>query len=88
MVAAQQYIEAIDNGNLELDALTIATQKQIAQSNQAMNNVRANYTPRQIYTDPIEATGVADTIDPAELTAETLLEEEEPPMMDVNFMDF
>lgn len=88
MVAAQQYIEAIDNGNLELDALTIATQKQIAQSNQAMNSVRANYTPRQIYTDPIEATPTADMVDPAELAAETLLEEEEPPMMDVNFMDF
>lgn len=88
MVAAQKQIEAIDSGNMELDAMIRATQKMITQSNQAMNATKANYTPQQIYTDPIEATPDAATIDPAALAAEAVLEEEEPPMMDVNFMDF
>lgn len=87
VAAAQQQIEAIGSGNLELDALAIATQKMVAQSNQAMNAVKANYTPPQLYTDPIEAPA-ADTVDPAELAAEALLEEDEPPMMSANFMDF
>lgn len=88
VIAAQKQIEAVDAGNLELDALTIATHKMVAQSNQTMNTLKANYVPQQLYTDPIEAPTVADMVDPAELAAETMLEEDEPPMMDANFMDF
>jgi len=88
VVAAQKQIEAIDAGNLELDALTIATHKMVAQSNQAMNAVKATYVPQQLYTDPIEVPAVADMTDPVGLAAEAMLEEDEPPMMDANFMDF